>query len=69
VPAAVNARCPNPACAWVGRSRPVRLDVIGLGAGVFGMLRLVCECNTELECEVVSLGITPPVVARIPTRP
>jgi hypothetical protein len=58
--AAVNVRCPNPVCPWVGRSRPVRVDVIGFGVGVFGMLRLVCECRTELEAEVVNLGVTPP---------
>lgn len=63
--ATVNVRCPNPNCAWVGRSRPVTPDVIGLGAGVFGMLQMVCECGTPLECEVVSMGIHP-VVARIP---
>jgi hypothetical protein len=50
-------------CAWVGRSRPVRVDMIGLGAGLFGMLRLVCECGSEPDVEVVSVGTTPPLPA------
>jgi hypothetical protein len=27
--AAVNVRCNNPPCLWVGRVRPVLVDVIG----------------------------------------
>jgi hypothetical protein len=61
--AAVNVRCPNPACAWVGRSRPVGMDAIGLGAGLFGMLRIVCECGSDPDVEVVRLA-APAVVPR-----
>lgn len=52
----VNARCPNPTCGWVGRVRTVNPSLVGLGQGVFGMLRLVCECRTELDTEVVTLA-------------
>jgi hypothetical protein len=68
VTAAANVRCMTPTCAWVGRVRPVRVDTIGLGAGVFGMLRLYCECRGELELELISLGVPEPVVARVPFK-
>lgn len=64
--AAVNVRCMTPTCAWVGRVRPVRMEAIGLGAGVFGMLRLICECGSEPEVEVASLGVPPVTVPRAP---
>lgn len=54
--AAVNARCMTPTCPWVGRVRPVRVDTIGLGAGLFGRLLLMCECGSEPEVEVVAMA-------------
>lgn len=62
-------RCMNPPCLWVGRSRPIRADVIGLGSGVFGMLRLFCECGTELELDRPRFGTAPHRPAKVKARP
>lgn len=62
--AAVNTRCMNPSCPWVGQVRVLRPTLIGLGQGVFGMLKLFCECRTELDTEVVA--VTEPAITRVP---
>lgn len=64
--AGVSVRCMTPTCPWVGQVRVVAVDCAEIAPGVYVLPRLVCDCRTELDTEVVRLPGDPRVMASIP---